>query len=513
VGNPAVALFHTADPLAAESLATTHTAQADAAEKSSPERLTPGRMVEVSIVATDANGAPAEGLNAADFRAWDNGTEQTIAGFQKIGSAADSTPAALPPYTCSDGAGKPGEPQFLSMVLLDAVNTKFRDQVLAWRAVENVVKQLPPDEPVAIYSFGSGFGIRIIHDFPADTGPLLAMLGAYRSGVPGSDDKLKIRNLVDKERPSAPDRPAVFRAFLDKERILNTLAALETIADRVKGVPGRKNLLWVSAAIPLVAGNQRSVYFEQFEPQLKRAAAALNNAHVSVYPIDASGLSINPNIGTMITIADATGGKAFYNRNDIATGVRAALDDSREMYVLTYAPQPLVADGAHHTIKVASSRRGVRLRYRQGYDAPSRVESASAEAERRLTEVVSSPPDAPATGIQARVEPGQGEGDDVSVAIHIDSAALNLVPSAGRWTGALRLEAMQLGAAGELLGGVSQAAEINLEPATYQRALRQGLPFEMKLPRDPAAVAVRIGVVDEHGGHAGSLSVRLPPQR
>jgi len=127
--------------------------------------------------------------------------------------------------------------------------------------------------------------------------------------------------------------------------------------------------------------------------------------------------------------------------------------------------------------------------------------------------VVSSPPDAPATGIQARVEPGQGEGDDVSVAIHIDSAALNLVPSAGRWTGALRLEAMQLGAAGELLGGVSQAAEINLEPATYQRALRQGLPFEMKLPRDPAAVAVRIGVVDEHGGHAGSLSVRLPPQR
>jgi hypothetical protein len=35
----------------------------------------------------------------------------------------------------------------------------------------------------------------------------------------------------------------------------------------------------------------------------------------------------------------------------------------------------------------------------------------------------------------------------------------------------------------------------------------------MKLPRDPAAVAVRIAVVDDRGGDTGSLLVRLPPRR
>jgi hypothetical protein len=59
---------------------------------------------------------------------------------------------------------------------------------------------------------------------------------------------------------------------------------------------------------------------------------------------------------------------------------------------------------------------------------------------------------------------------------------------------------------------VSQAAELNLEPATYQRALQQGLTFSMRFQREPAAVAVRIGVIDERGGQVGSLSVPLRTQ-
>jgi len=119
----------------------------------------------------------------------------------------------------------------------------------------------------------------------------------------------------------------------------------------------------------------------------------------------------------------------------------------------------------------------------------------------------------PSCGIEASLEPGRGEVGDLDVAIHIDPADLNLAPNAGKWSGAVRLEAMQMGAAGERLGGILQAAELNLEPATYRRVMQQGLPFEVKLQRDPAAVSVRIGVVDERGGQSGSLSVRLPPPR
>jgi len=39
--------------------------------------------------------------------------------------------------------------------------------------------------------------------------------------------------------------------------------------------------------------------------------------------------------------------------------------------------------------------------------------------------------------------------------------------------------------------------------------LQQGLQFAMKLRREPAAVAVRIGVAGERSGEVGSLPVPL----
>ena len=57
--------------------------------------------------------------------------------------------------------------------------------------------------------------------------------------------------------------------------------------------------------------------------------------------------------------------------------------------------------------------------------------------------------------------------------------------------------------------GVSQTALLDLLPETYQKALEQGLRLELRLKRQPAAVAVRVAVVEERGGHVGSLSVPL----
>jgi len=151
------------------------------------------QRVEVGIVATDAKGAPTEGLGATDFRVWDNGKEQTIASFEKIAAgavAAASPAAALPPNTYSNrigdtdspGFGKTGRPQVLSMILLDAVNTKYRHQAVARLAVEKILNELQPGERIAIYALGSEF--RTIHDFSSDQASLLASLNAYHGEVP-----------------------------------------------------------------------------------------------------------------------------------------------------------------------------------------------------------------------------------------------------------------------------------------------------------------------------------------
>jgi hypothetical protein len=94
--------------------------------------------VEVSIVATDAKGKPAEGLRAADFRVFDNGKAQAIASFEKIDSRAAP---GLPPNTYSNRIGGEKKPQVLTMILLDANNTAYRLQSEVW-----INKPVPPGQ-------------------------------------------------------------------------------------------------------------------------------------------------------------------------------------------------------------------------------------------------------------------------------------------------------------------------------------------------------------------------------
>ena len=69
----------------------------------------------------------------------------------------------------------------------------------------------------------------------------------------------------------------------------------------------------------------------------------------------------------MIAMADLTGGKAFYNNNDLASMIRTAIEDSRDSYILTYSPTDQQDDGRYHSIRLRCDLRGIRLRYRLGY--------------------------------------------------------------------------------------------------------------------------------------------------
>jgi VWFA-related protein len=72
----------------------------------------------------------------------------------------------------------------------------------------------------------------------------------------------------------------------------------------------------------------------------------------------------------MEDIAKATGGIAFTSRRDVSAAIREALDDSKVVYSVRYAISDLKADGKFHAIKVDTSRKDTKLRYRGGYYAP-----------------------------------------------------------------------------------------------------------------------------------------------
>ena len=156
-------------------------------------------------------------------------------------------------------------------------------------------------------------------------------------------------------------------------------------------LPGRKAVLWITAGFPAPA-------LFDFRAKLEEAIAALNEANVGLYPVDARGLEtssatrqpfnhnldifaagagsalaqlgwLTSTIDTMKQFADATGGQAFYDRNDIDKAMEEAIVDARANYTLGFYVPDEEADGRFHPLKVHVDRPRVSLQYRQGYIA------------------------------------------------------------------------------------------------------------------------------------------------
>jgi len=78
--------------------------------------------------------------------------------------------------------------------------------------------------------------------------------------------------------------------------------------------------------------------------------------------LDASHASMNE-------LADRTGGKSYYNRNEINLAVQKAIDDGSTYYTLGYYPANKDWNGKFRRISVKTEVSGVKLRYRTGYFA------------------------------------------------------------------------------------------------------------------------------------------------
>jgi VWFA-related protein len=74
-------------------------------------------------------------------------------------------------------------------------------------------------------------------------------------------------------------------------------------------------------------------------------------------------------VDTMKGFADATGGEAFYDRNDIDTAMKEAIADAHANYTIGFYLPDADADGTFHKLRVLADRRVASLQYRQGYFA------------------------------------------------------------------------------------------------------------------------------------------------
>jgi hypothetical protein len=320
---------------------------------------------------------------------------------------------------------------------------------------------------------------------------------------------------------------------------VQTLSSLEAIAQHLAGVPGRKNLIWLSAGFPLTIGfdempaigstrDQRT-----FTVEMDAATRALNNSGIAMYPVDARGLMVMPGfsadartapspqsigaglrsmrapIETMQEIADRTGGRAAFNTNDLAGAVRRAIDDARVTYVVGYYPIDDTPDGKFRDIKVKVNRPNVDVRYRKGYFAMRPLDTTDRTRKAEMHAAVWSPLESTAVALNVRADLVDAPAPDtVDVSVQIDPATIAFRKEADRWKAEIDIVYVQKDDHGALKGGgVTDRLSLALTQATYTDVMSRGIVRQQRFPREPAAVSLRVVVRDADTGSTGSVTV------
>jgi VWFA-related protein len=282
------------------------------------------RAVEIDAVVKDQAGQAIRGLRQEDFTLADDGKPRAIQFF-----SAEADPD-LDPLT-----GLPiGRPARLAAIVLDGLNTEFSDQSYAQEQAVRAVEHMALNESIAILELAPGLKLQ---DFTRDRSRLLAAIQAYR--------------------PNLPPYPM-------RQRVQVTLAALKNMARRMNGATGRKSILWITGGFPHVRAYDRAM-----EETLKQ----INDCNVALYPIDARGLTVGrpSNLDILDQFAQATGGAAYYNRNDVAAAIEEAAEDARATYVVGFYLTEHERDHRFHELTLAVRRPGATVRCRRGYSPTS----------------------------------------------------------------------------------------------------------------------------------------------
>lgn len=495
------------------------------------------RLVEVSVVVRGRDGRPITDLTAGDFQLFDGGAEQRIELF----STDARTDARPTPFAAGRPAASPGtfsnqvdRRGSATVVLFDKLNTAAADQIFARENLVAFLKQIKPEDRVSVYVFDGR--VRILHDFSNDTASLLravARLDAATSadlsgseGIPADHANTGDAEVDAQFAAALAGINREMAAHYQGRRIEATVSALTAIANRLTTVEGRKSLVWITSSIPLprdrIGKSPSAVIQEMTRP--------LNDANVAVYPVDARGLvgavtfgpqgrasftsfasAVGP-IESMQTVAEETGGRAFFNTNDIRSSVRRAVDDGGMTYTLGYYPSHGRWDGRYRRIAVKVGRKGVDVRHRNGYVADAA--SGVASRDRAIVAAIESPLEATGVGLTAQVERAADGG--VKMAVMFAPSTITLNQSDGEWHGTIDLVVAQVLPNGTSRRDVSRSIDLRMTPERYEVFRKNGFSLDATVPLHPDVQRLHVVVQDVPTGRTGSIVIprsKLPVTR
>lgn len=554
-----------------------------------PQQPTPtfsanARAVVVDVVVTKGDGDAVTALRKDDFQVLENGQPQTIDYFEEhqareLAPGAIAPLPAMPPNVYTNVPPVP-ESDAVNVLLLDSLNTEKQDQIYVHKQILNFLRNMKPGTRAAIFTLGSR--LRFIQGFTTDSSQLVAALNDKKNGFvaqldassrsrsDSADDAQDIQTLAsmlggsgrtDAGIQALAQSQSEYGEFQLGNRIKMTLEALDYLARFLAAVPGRKNLIWFASSFPVTIypsalQDQSLSNIRVYTDRVKSTADLLTLSKVAVYPVSAQGVMVEhtmeadqagpsrmggigaygdaanaraDTIMAMEQLASDTGGKAYYNTNDLNTAVQHAIADGSHYYTLVYTPANKKLDGKYRRIEVKVPSGRYHLSYRHGYNADTGqaarpdVDSNPLRPLLRFglpaeTEVLYGvrvlPADPqPATGsVRAGKNPKlSGPVTRYNLDFLIDLKDVKLVATAdGEHRGTLEVGLIAYDGKGNAVNWTGATQQMNLKPDLYAAIERSGIPAHVEIDLPTTPVLLVTGIYDWNSGKAGTLSIPLP---
>lgn len=377
-------------------------------------------IVEVPVYVKDRSGAHVSDLSPDEFRVYEDGKLQELAFVQLMGATGQQAMRAEATESTRHFV------LFFDLTFNDpAALRRARDA-----AIKFVESRSAEKDPTSVFSFSLTEGVTMLANFTTDRSHLIeaiSSIGITRARNFLSDSAFLAPQLVRPPDTTSQPTPRnteefflehmrVVRSAMQKQDVLSYRSLVRDYLDELAQFAraldvqvGRKYVIFFSGGFDAkVLGGQSlreaSEDIEQvvrgsfvgIDPAtrelelnlLKLLEITMSNFSSSdcrIYCVDPAGLSASGSASAeqpqevsdleaslrrrtaLEMFASETGGRVFFNRNDLDAPLQEVLDETRQYYLLAYTARPTRSDGSYHRIKVEVTRPGMSVSHRKGY--------------------------------------------------------------------------------------------------------------------------------------------------
>ena len=471
------------------------------------------RLVMLDVVVTDKAGNPVPGLSKDDFKVLEDGQQQQIANFETPEMHLNGNVQAAPVPGSATTNARVASHSITSrpetILVLDELNTASVDASFGWQMLIKYLRKQPAtlEEPTALMVLTKR-RLAKIADPTQNTALLIAKAQKIELELPSHSNEGGIQGAAD--------------------LMLTSLLALDEIALSTADRQTRKNIIWIGTGFPILSAYDVDlVDRDRFLSYVRYTANWMQETRTTMYTIDPRGLPIvepdyisdlastgvgqdfGTTSGELIfeSLAPATGGKIYRNRNDVDVALANAATNGATYYTLAYYPDNNDFDGKFRKIQVQIvDRPQLTASTQQGYYAVDEgLGTSKGELDFALSRAVTSP--LPFASVQfdavGRVLLAQPPSARISVSVDRDTLSWDQQPDGDQRT-EITVVTAEISGKSAVLGYKVKEMEIVEPKAKFENSPNHRVVFTLNVPLPPNTDHLRFVIRDAATGRLGT---------